>query len=712
MVRTWITTKYTKLSTVTRRRLYHILMATPALIGLLAVVWLMAGFAMGVEDQAAKYAKLTEEAKKNTELQLSDEQMAKGEKLTPEESAKREKSLKTALLYAEKTVQLSPQPRYVLTLAELCLEDGDRKRGEELLRGLANNNEPLAHLSLAKSILKDPQLSEEQVRTVKNHLERAASVAVSTEVAYETAKLFLKTQHPERVKDLLRKCENMREMRIAKICKERADEALKDRDIRKALGYTLRAADYSPDPDHIFNQAEILLLLAEFTQREAARAKLTVEEAKRKETEVKNLFQRAVELLRFLAPENRPDSPGDPRAHYRVGALLLNYPNTFELAKTHLQAAEEAKGFPNAPDATYLLAQAYMRTQPLNKGNKDHLALAAFRRLPSIHPGKVHFAEVLAQLDERIEAEAVAKSCESLYQNRLTENSKDLQSRILLARSQSVLRKFDPAIRRLNEGIDIEKDEQGKAALAIARANVFRAWLAFLRTGLPVTINELFQVLDVAIHATPTDSDLLNILVNFSNPRTPEGTKARAMLNDRIAKGQGQDLALAHFVLGNLYSIEGNQQQALLHMQKANDAQSGNPRFVYNLANNLSWLIAHNEKQLDMATAAVSSSAISWAIAQKEKPQLDRAIALIDPAVKADPENTDYRHTRGVILHKLKRWDAVISDLEKVLKSQNPKYDLYDLHIKLADAYEGSGDKTLAESHRKLANEMRPPTKE
>src|SRR5262249_58618903 len=97
---------------------------------------------------------------------------------------------------------------------------------------------------------------------------------------------------------------------------------------------------------------------------------------------------------------------------------------------------------------------------------------------------------------------------------------------------------------------------------------------------------------------------------------------------------------------------------------------------------------------------------LAWLLANDSRPDLPRALELVNVALKHSPKELNFRDTRGRILAKLGRWQEALEDLEAALPGSpnNP-----GLHRALADAYEHLGDPAMAAKHRGLAEEKATP---
>jgi anaphase-promoting complex subunit 3 len=138
--------------------------------------------------------------------------------------------------------------------------------------------------------------------------------------------------------------------------------------------------------------------------------------------------------------------------------------------------------------------------------------------------------------------------------------------------------------------------------------------------------------------------------------------------------------AVAHLILGAIALDQGEAETASFHLEQAYRLHPPTSTIVNNLAG-------------------------AFAIA--DPPQLDRALAFADAAVKLDPNHPRVHYTRGGVLAKLKRWEEARDEFETALLTWP---DEPQLHLALADIYKELGDDERAAEHRRKAEE-KPETK-
>ena len=134
--------------------------------------------------------------------------------------------------------------------------------------------------------------------------------------------------------------------------------------------------------------------------------------------------------------------------------------------------------------------------------------------------------------------------------------------------------------------------------------------------------------------------------------------------------------ALAHFALSNVFSLEGNGQQAEWHLEQAYNLE---PQFV---------LVLNN---------------LAWTLATKAEPELDRALDLATQVVDRVPDDGRFRDTYATVLMKQGKFQQAVLEFEKALLTITNKKPL---HEKLANLYEQLGQHELANLHVKRAKDI------
>jgi uncharacterized protein HemY len=105
----------------------------------------------------------------------------------------------------------------------------------------------------------------------------------------------------------------------------------------------------------------------------------------------------------------------------------------------------------------------------------------------------------------------------------------------------------------------------------------------------------------------------------------------------------------------------------------------------------------------DDPASPVAANNLAWLLIQAPDADPGRALAIIDAALKASPDEPNLRDTRGQVFVRLSRWQDAARDLEFAL-SRIPSNK--DTHRALAKAYRGLNMTTLAEAQDRKADEL------
>ena len=80
----------------------------------------------------------------------------------------------------------------------------------------------------------------------------------------------------------------------------------------------------------------------------------------------------------------------------------------------------------------------------------------------------------------------------------------------------------------------------------------------------------------------------------------------------------------------------------------------------------------------------------------------DEALEYAETATELEPDNADYRETRGTVLLHLQRWEEAAEQLEIAV---NGVVNTGPVHLSLATAYEKMGKDRLADLHRRASGQ-------
>jgi tetratricopeptide (TPR) repeat protein len=351
--------------------------------------------------------------------------------------------------------------------------------------------------------------------------------------------------------------------------------------------------------------------------------------------------------------------------------LLANMPReNLDLAARQrlIDRLERAVAFePANAQARLVLAEEYLKAGLRNEA-LPHLREAA-ATFPIV---RIQMIRLLRSLGRDDEAQIAAVETERLMRERLRTTARDVDARIICALALSHQKRFDEAVRILEEGLALSEP----VAIRRTTSAIFVAWATQLQedNGDP---RRILQLTAAALQSDPSNLGALKLMMDLSRDAAT-GDEALAALKGRLAAGESP--WLVHLILGT-------------RMLEIGDTAAG--------AEHLEQAVRLNP------SAAVALNNLAWTLASREPADLKRAEELADQALKLAPANVQIRETRGQIYLKQGRWKEALGDLEAVLPVYSREKilagQLVKVHESLARAYGELGNDEMARRHRELA---------
>jgi tetratricopeptide (TPR) repeat protein len=251
---------------------------------------------------------------------------------------------------------------------------------------------------------------------------------------------------------------------------------------------------------------------------------------------------------------------------------------------------------------------------------------------------------------------------------RLTERLKpdaSTDSLRLTAIDAAILAEDFPAAERL---LEVAPERSRTAPFQRARSNLKLAHHdAERRRGSADPAPALPRLLE-AVRADESNPAPLERLSRMINAGGREAELARGLLAELAASGEAA--ASVHMLLGTEALIRKDSAVAVRHLEIAFRLRPDAPEIANNLA---------------------------WALASGEKPELERALGVVDAALKAR-DLPSIRDTRGQILAKMGRWQEALAELQLALPSMRSNRNL---HATLALVYRKLNLPAMAEIHER-----------
>ena len=248
-------------------------------------------------------------------------------------------------------------------------------------------------------------------------------------------------------------------------------------------------------------------------------------------------------------------------------------------------------------------AEAIVNLESVADENKDLLLVTA-----SLHD----------QLNNKERAKVYAVRAEAYFRNKLLSVPTDVEARMNLAKALLIQGRAEDVATTLSDGFQITKNPQ----LLIAGGEALAGWANQIQSTQPPTEDNLLKRLQLvtrAVELAPQNHVVLESVINTALQCTdsvdPKVAKQRA---DLLGKMDADKL---HFIQGTVELLKGNYEEADAHLQLAAANTSNIPGVLNNLAVVLS---------------------------QKKDPDLERALALANAALKKAPDQSlPARNTRA-----------------------------------------------------------------
>lgn len=279
-------------------------------------------------------------------------------------------------------------------------------------------------------------------------------------------------------------------------------------------------------------------------------------------------------------------------------------------------------------------------------------------------------AALHSQLRNDASATKWAMQAEEGLRNLVSADPTNIEVRLNLAKALLLLGQHEAVVMTLNDGYKLTKNED----LLTAGAEAFAAWAIRIEKQEQVSPESLTKRLNMLSRATelaPRNAivveTLVRTVIQCAANDDPEIVRLRDKLVGKV------DPERAHFIKGTIAVLRGDMTEAEGHLKLAMSDSANIPGVLNNLA---------------------------VVLYQQDNPDLDRALSLVNAALKSVPNQPVIRETRGQILLRLKQYKEAIFDLEFALSAKAPPQPI---HEALSEAYEAIGMVDLARTHQELA---------
>ena len=372
----------------------------------------------------------------------------------------------------------------------------------------------------------------------------------------------------------------------------------------------------------------------------------------------------AVSLLGNIAPI---DKPGYLHAHFFVAQTLLAKTNMtlqeIHTAEQHLKHVVTLD--PHSGDANELLGRVYVRLGQWELAEKYLSEVVSGRPETTLL-----LAAVIKAEGDTVGARSWAERAAKFHRDKV-EASKldDPANRLAWADATAMLEDYPAAFVILETGW---RQYENKAYLS-PMGEVCALWVDALARTKPGDLALRMTLIQRGLECAPQNETLIRHLISLTHLEGPEAATARDTLTRMLTEGKAT--AILHFTLGIDAWQHGHPEEARKHFALAYETA---PHLPY-VANNMAMILTVGDK-----------------------PDLPRALAIIQSALAKFPNNPSFRETRGEILVRSGRSQEAIADLEFALPLLASKRAA---HTALAEAYHSLGLRDLAAEHERLAKE-------
>ena len=305
------------------------------------------------------------------------------------------------------------------------------------------------------------------------------------------------------------------------------------------------------------------------------------------------------------------------------------------------------------------------------KGDHD-AAVRQFEICAEMQPiMHLDLAHALNAAGRESEANAAARAAEAEFQSLEDAEALSDQMRFLWANALSLQGKRADAIDSLKAGL--EKNPESKFLRSAISQQLYKQYVE-TRNGREEDssmTNQEFDLLLDAVRYSPLNSQAVAALARKMEGDGEEQERAEKVFRGLLAEGRAT--SVVHMLLGTRAAQRNELRSARFHLEQALPIHGSRPELLNNLA---------------------------WVYAQQENGDYQKALELIDRALKIYPGAPELFETRGNVLMKLERWDEAIVDLEKALSRLPGRARLHKL---LSEAYRQIGDQRTAEVHERMA---------
>jgi tetratricopeptide (TPR) repeat protein len=370
----------------------------------------------------------------------------------------------------------------------------------------------------------------------------------------------------------------------------------------------------------------------------------------------------AVSLLGNIAPS---DQPGYLPAQLFVAHTLLTRTNVtlqeVRTAEKHLKQVVALD--PHSADANELLGRVYVRL------GQWELAEKYLGEVVTSRPDLCLMLAVVSKAQGNdVATRGWAERAAKYHREKVEASRKELPgNRLAWADALAMLEDYQQAFVVLEGGWRNYEDK----SYLVPLGQIHALWVDSLARSKPRDLASRATLIQRGLSYAPQNEMLLRQLIQLTHLEGLEGVAARDTLQKMLAEGKAS--AVLHYALAVDAWQRGQPAEARQHFELAYEAA---PQLPY-VANNIAMILTVGDK-----------------------PDLPRALAIIESVLQKFPNNPNFRETRGEVLVQLGRPSEAVADLEFALPLLASKTAP---HNALAKAYRAMGMAEVAAKHEQLA---------
>ena len=401
-----------------------------------------------------------------------------------------------------------------------------------------------------------------------------------------------------------------------------------------------------------------------FEQLEAAKATLSHEEKFRwaQALAQSDHSQRANELLRELAPGLGHTRGYAPAHQFAASSLVRTQKQPYSIeVKRLLKWHLDAGGEPESPEVSFALAQYLISVDQYPR------AIEAMAVAAAVKP-ELYF--ILARLHQQVgdaEGEQAALSiAQEEFESQLEDDPETHQARIVLAQIYLRQRKLDLAEQQLRAGVELAPE-------------VFRPQLSlfFMQKfhSLPATVDVETKI-DSLVNVWRNDLQNVAAFQEAIRLYRQQDARGQQLVLEALQQAvvEQPSAAMPYFALGIIHRLANRLDESKAAIETAYQHLNPNQPGFTAVANNLAWLLAHDQE-----------------------PDLEQAFKLADMAVRKNPNEGGLRDTLATVLMKQGQYKQALAEFQIALPTIRDKSPV---HSKMAEIYELLDQPQLAALHR------------